>query len=862
MASLSDARFSLPDPNVVIPQVQSGIKTSTASAIKAFGQIGGEARKGFLEGALLNDLQETGDIINTINQGDEAIRGAVKEGTIDPTSKRFQSLAAATQQGKISQQRASLEAEVLLRESISKAPGFADHFRQTAKEVLGFDASSASLNSLFLSGPDTAKTAPLTQEQKDMQQAEAMFKGGAVDSAEQGFRLIQQDRANQLRENVQASAIADGRVQAGKIAVEGANRVSDRLNQVMVGAMHQIETAGGVDDIEAFRGAVFSVRDQVKSKIENEMANSQTHVYSPEEYNQVRARVDQQAESYIQLLENQDLTAILSKNRTRLADLVEIAGVQLAPDLAVLAPFGETVVRSYMDMMTISGGDPRKMEELMKADPTKAFVGGLVLDAASISKGLKATADGSVGSLLESGTADPDTVKAVLVDQANGVAAGKDSDIPIGKLIQGLSDADMPKTAVSLVAKAPRAAFTEQSEQERQVTVQNFTRTQDQQVQSLQSALAANDEFQLGHDGTDFVVVDRQGRSLQELEPFAPQTFANEEAQRTFTNQARARSAGVTDALNYINSTLTPVMSDTRWAAQLGHDDGNAWASNLINTVNLGALANDVGDINNPVLSNLGLREQGALRSAFRAGDVDRAMEILAGIQDTGLNQQVAGVSSGTDLTGVSQNLRTNLDTVQYQGNPIVPGLTREVQNVAQFEGIHDPADETWDGKTVGYGLDLDTNPRAADILEQHGLTGKTRKQQAEYFRDNPAEAAAVLQQEVAAHKAELIEAIPEVEKLGEVQQEVMANLAYNMGVTNIKGFTEMVKAIKKTDPAGIQKELLTTTGKDGTVRLTKWVSDVGAKRAGTLAWAIANDAWPTDEQAEQAADMLRERGA
>ena len=846
MASLSDARFSLPDASVAVHQATAGVDNTLASSIKAFGDIGGEAFKGHLEGSLLNDLQDTGNIINTINAGDDAIRSAVKQGNIDPTSKRFQSLAAATSQGKISQQRATIEAEVLLRESIAKAPGFADEFRKTAREVLGFDPSSASLNSLFLSGPDAAKIGPLTQEQKDLQQADAMFKGGAVESIEQGFKLIQQDRANQLRENIQAGQIADGRVNAGKISVEGANRVTDRLNQVMISAFSQVQNQGGIEDIEAFRGAVLSVRDQVKSKIENEMAASQTHIYSPEEYNQVRSRIDEQAQAYVELLNNQDMTAILAKNRSRLADLVEIAGVQLAPDLAVLAPFGETVVRAYMDMMTIAGDDPVLLEELMRGDPTKAFVGNLVLDAASISASLKGVAEGNLGNLVEQGAVDEETAKAIVLDQANGIAAGKEGGIDMAKVIQGLTEVDMPKTAVSLVSQKPREAFNQMDEKGRAVTVQNFTRTQDQQVSSLQRALAnTNGQFTLGFKGGEFVVVDSDGRSLREIDSTAPITFSSEENRVEFTNRTLARSAGVEDALAYVNETLSPIMGDTRWSQLVGFENGNEWAQTLINQVNIGSLAASVGSADNQIVNQLGLREQGRLRAAFQAGDVTRAIEILSSVEGTGVGEAApASFNTQVDLTGVPQPLNRSGGGFEaprvgrVHGNPIPSGVQTELEvDLADLEGLHNPEVGTWDGKTVGYGRDLETRPLKPEDYAIIGLEkGASNEEIAIALRDNPEAALKLLQKDIADTEAALVKKAPWVSDLDPVRKDAILGLAYNVGTEGVLGFTEMVKnlqtGIESGDYRAAARELVWNTDKDGNRTPTKWVTQVGEARA------------------------------
>lgn len=866
MVSLTQSRFGLEAPRASAPQQFAGPDTTTASAIQAFGEIGGDAYRGYREGQLLNELQDTGNMIATINAGTDAIRDAVKQGNIDPTSKRFQQLAAATQQGKISQQRASIEAEVILRESIARAPGFADNFRQTAREVLGFDPSSATLGTLFGSGPDANKTKPLTQMDKDMQQAEAMVAGGAFRSPEAAFQAIQQERAAGIRQRINTAKIQGGNLNAGQVAVEGATRARDSMNNVMIGAFAQVGQAGGVVDIEQMRGALMSQADQIKSQIEGEMAQSEAYRYTPEHYNQVRQRIDEQRDSYIQILDNQDLTKVLSTRTDRMNDLMEQMGVKAAPHLAMLTHFPEAVQEAVIDMMIQSGGDPRIAQEMAAADPRVAFSADVMTDVMSIAPAMTALVDGTLETLIQSGGVDKKTVQGVAQSQGAAYVDGHPSAVDIGKIFKGLKDADLPKTSLDMIAKASNRAYTDLSEEDRQVVAQDINIETSRQMSAVNRTLqsAQGQGFRLAwDDNKGFTIVDTLGRSPREvLGPFAPTGFISPEAEQDFiqrNSEMTAEFLGVQEALGFVNKSLVPIMKDQRWAKAVGYEDGNQWATDQINKMNLSALAPEV-EQGGPILESMDMATQAEFRKAFRNGDLQTALKIMSNVDASRVGDQgVQAFQTGGNLTGVPfQAQQTAADLPAYQGNQLVPGLTREAQAVAQFEGAHDPADPNWDGKTVGYGLDLETNPRAKAIIDELGLKGQSNEQIAQYFQDNPEVAVEMLNREVALHKEELIKKIPEIGQLDDVRQETMANLAYNLGVTKLSGFKNMVQAIKDGDFKKARRELITTTGKDGTVRLTKWVKDVKAKRAATLALALQTGQWPSEEQVAQVEAMIQ----
>jgi lysozyme len=800
MASLSEGRFQLPDANTAVSRVTAPVDTTVASSIKAFGDLGGQARQGHLEGQLLNNLQETGDIINTINAGTDAIRDAVRKKQIDPTSKRFQALAAATTQGKISQGRASIEAEVLLRESISKAPGFADQFRATAREVLGFDPSSASLNSLFLSGPDTGKTQPLTEEQKDLQKAQAMFNGGAVASVEDGFKLIQQDRADKLREGITGARIQKGQLNAGKVAVEGANRATSAFNGVMQGAFAQIATVGGIDDIEVFKAAILSSSDIVKSKIENEMAASEDFSYTPEHFNQVRQRIDEQREAYIEILDNQDLTNVLAKNRDRLADLVEIAGVSLAPDLAILSNLGEPAQQAYMDLMVLSGGDPRLMQELMAADPRKAFVGGLIMQARDIAPSFKAMADGNLGALVAEGRIDQQTAAAVAVDQANAVVDGKPTAVDIGKVFEGLSDTEMPKTGLDMVAKTAGRSFMEMSEPQRAKVSQQHSSVSAQQFREVNLALqnATVQGLQLSFRGGKFVIVDPQGRPSADLIGFTQPPSGNADADDQFISSALGNELDVADTLRYINGSLVPIMQDQRWAATAGFANGQEWAEGMINKINLSSLAPEVAQ-GGPILESMGIQDQVAFRKAWSDGDINKAITLMSGVAKSGVGEaEVGGFRTQVNQAGIAQPLIRD-----GKGQPVDPGSApQEVspdETTLGFEGFRptvytDPAGF----QTIGYGHNLEANPLTSEFKARIGIDPATPDEQ---ITLSPEQAQELYSDDIKEVIPEVVKLVPDFKILRRGAQKTIIDLGFNVGTESLAGFKKMLKALKGNPP-------------------------------------------------------------
>jgi lysozyme len=596
MALLSEARFGVQDPTVQSPDnrlIPRG-STTTAQAIEAFGDIGGQIRQGMLKGELKNEIEESANIISSINAGYPQLQKDIESGRIDDQSEKFYRLSLATEQGKISQQRAQLEAEVLLRSSIAKAPGFADQFRQVARDTLGFDPTGAALNSLFLSGPSGNE--PLTQEQKDIEQAQAMVAGGAVTSVAAGVKLINEARVSELRQTTTAAAIRRGELQAGRVAVEGAQRISEAASGVMLQAFQQIRTTGGVQDIESLRGSLLAISQQETMKLEREMAESAEYQYTPEAYNQVRARAEEMTNSFLTLLDNQDTLKILTRDQQMIEAVSAIGLHEIAPHLAILSGLGESAVTSYIELLTLSKGDERVRQELIKRDPRYKWVAGVDVDASGLADAVQALASKSLSARVQTGQIPKDTADTVLRDAATRAGDGRVTPEEFDNIVTEVFRAGRQREALSVLAKNP-ASHANLSPEARQVAAENINQTTLNQASSIAAGLR-NAGFELQFDGRKFNVVDPRGRSLTQLDPLSDMggrisNLPGMPGRPNYESDRLANKAGVKEAVDLLNGQLVPIMENVQWANEAGFGNMQQWARSVANQTNSSVFAGD-----------------------------------------------------------------------------------------------------------------------------------------------------------------------------------------------------------------------------------------------------------------------------
>jgi len=822
MVSLSEGRFGLAGPGKTANgQLFGGVDTSTAQAIQSFGGIAGQAYQGHIQGKLLNEFQQTANEIGTINAGQAAIQDAVRSGNIDPTSQRFQRLAAATDQGKISQQRARIESEVILREAISQNPGFGDVFREEARSALGFDPSNSSLQQLLMSGPDASKTAPLTESQKDMQTAESLVAGGAFASTEEAFKQIQRNKAAELQESIDKADIQTGKMSVGKVAVSAANRATNKFNGIMLGALAQVNSAGGVRDVEQFKAGINAQAELMKSQIENEMANS-GRSYGMEEYNQVRARIDEQAASYNTLLDNQDSNILLARRLTELTTLTETKAIEIAPALALLTHMPLAVQESAFDLMLLAGDDQNIIDELIAQDPRKAFAQNLALDLKSVGASITAMDDGTLKGLLDSRTIDPETAKAVTKNAAHDVIDGKET-LDIAKVYEGLKDTDLPITALDMVSKTASRSFTDMPAQQRARVAEDIGTASAQQMMTINRVLsgAQGQGLKLAFSDGQFRLQDTTGRSARELiGGFAPSGFISPEAEADYiarNSGSVAANFGLEEAIDLMNDTIVPIMQDQRWAAQAGYANGRDWAVNMVNSVNVSSLRQEV-EQGGPILESLGMGDQAAFRKAWRSGDLQTAIGILTNVADAGLQDgsNINAFQTADNLTGVPFQEQ---QTAQPATDPLAETRAAEGSRASVYP---DPGGIP----TIGYGHNLKANPLTPEIKQQLGLDPNIADEDLVLTQDQQVQ---LLSIDAARELPVVVKAIPGFQDLDQRRKVALADMAINLGGTGVKGFTRMVDAINSGDFNTAADELLDSAYARGWVRNTDtgdWIRD------------------------------------
>ena len=111
--------------------------------------------------------------------------------------------------------------------------------------------------------------------------------------------------------------------------------------------------------------------------------------------------------------------------------------------------------------------------------------------------------------------------------------------------------------------------------------------------------------------------------------------------------------------------------------------------------------------------------------------------------------------------------------------------------------------------KTIGYGYNLSANPLKLSSLELY---------HAQLVGMGEHEADRLLKLMIAKITDQLEEALPVINRLDTVRQDVLINMTYNMGLVGLLKFKKMIVALEKKDYRTASIEMLDS----------KWKDDVG----------------------------------
>lgn len=681
----SDARTFTQSPSVATGFNRAGPDLATSTAIQAFGELGGEFRLGQVEGQLEKELGEQGVIIATINDPDtrELIGPREEdgvplldfsisdpEGIIDQTSMEYKRIAISLDQGKISQQRGRIEAEVVLRRAISRAPGFAPQLRQLAQDRLGFNASSAALNQLFLSGPGPSSGA-LTLAQRDLEKAQQRVLTGHAINVDQGLEQVVNQRVSAGQMAKIQLDIQRGKLKATRLAVEVNNVAQLAMSTPMSDAMAEMTRLGldGVPagSLEAYKNAIRSSAISVWQATQAGMLlGGKDFAYDNESYKIVQDGINDIRDANIAILEDASLMKILSNKRSTLEDLLAIKAIKLAPELFVIKSLmGDNGIQSYIEMMRWVNGDDRQLKQLITVHPEYGYLLDLVIEARDVKPALLKISGKSERDLIP-GAEEPDVPKETLEIVGKKVAldimTGRSDPELIDAVASNLIGMGLTNTSMSMLANTPNSHKFAKPEH-MQLYKDTFTDGVELVSNKIGIAIAGTNWALAQDPQTEkFMLIDRQGRqpsaftqfvrsqpASQNLSPFSG-GHLREKAKRlgidTTPGPNVDRPSGIAvEELKALNDMYLPLMNDVAWRNEFDEVNFKAWFNKVTTNTNQRAieleLANPDEDdfIGNPDLgttnlTSLDFTQQARLNNALKIGNQD---EIFAVLEEAGM---------------------------------------------------------------------------------------------------------------------------------------------------------------------------------------------------------------------------------
>lgn len=660
-----DARAAVPQPVVNLPLQRAPVDQTAATAVGAFGVLGGEFRKGLLENELETNFQETGNIIQTLNDDRTVITrrfdGSVDidisqsdpHGDIDKASAAFQSITLGLDQGKISQERAAIEAEVILRKSIARAPAFADTFRKRAQEILGFNASGATMEALFLSGPSASNS--LTQADRDNIEANQLVKTGHFDTFEQALKAIVGKRAFEYNEAINKQQILFGDTSAAKVINKSGISAQRRLNPIMNDAFAQIAQTGFISNIDDFKQRFDILKDNIKDEYTQIMLQSKLS-YKPEHYDAMRAEVDRAVDANFGILQNKEISAVLTKRRDVLQRLMELDSFRLGEDLLFIGQFGPAMLDAYIEFMAQANGDPQTRERLMKENSLYNTIGEL-LDSRKIAPTFVAIREEQLRTQIDNPNSivDEETAKEVVKYNAIKHLSGSGDPITIDADIKALSDLDLPNMMLSLVGNTDYSYASTTPRGKATVTAE--WKAANKAVRQPLGRIITNSNSLLGFNaetGKFELQLRQPGLQIKTSEAELATQFAGGAplTPRELERFQRAKEPGP-DAqaeLEILNDVILPAMKDVNWRNDFGEPDPEAWADRLIVEVNSFALneeriAGRLGETGVPgSLRNLTLDQQTRIQTALQSGNEGQVFDTLEEMGLGKFNQTTEGL--------------------------------------------------------------------------------------------------------------------------------------------------------------------------------------------------------------------------
>lgn len=374
MANFNAARAAIPAEIAVDDRsIRQGVENRTpGQAVKAFGALGGEIRKGLIKNELTRDLQNLSLEVNALNEAVPGENGEVDlsqqdpDGTLKDASNGTERLKRARLQGKLSLNQVALEGEALLRKAVAKAPGFEPELRQLVADAVGFDVTGAATRTFFGNGRPDAARGPLTPLEKRIQDSVAL-------AASSGGRMDQQTAFEFLGAKEIAAgqqAIDNQKLQAGRIkTAEYAHNAGVNLqNDGMALIFSMLDDEGNIQEGRDARFEIKRLTQRYQAMASSNAVENGT--IGPDSMQFLETHFTSMQNSLLEMVEDKDFMNVLADNMEVLVNQAVVDVEEVLPGLRrINLAFGSEATAQFMRQLASLHNSPEAIQREEENDP-------------------------------------------------------------------------------------------------------------------------------------------------------------------------------------------------------------------------------------------------------------------------------------------------------------------------------------------------------------------------------------------------------------------------------------------------------------------------------------------------------------
>ncbi len=576
MPTFSQARANVKNIPVQAVNAPGVPSTAAGQAITAFGEIGGAARKGQVTADLQSEAEDLSLAFNALNAKETVvtpdgvdISEADPDGLIDTSTEGFRRLSLKREQGILSENQVALEGEVLLRQAITRAPGFEPELRRIAADAVGFDVTGAATRTFF--GLGRVSSRAKTPLEIATLEAEKFVELLPEVSMETALRVIAKSEFGALTKALNDQDLASNRITANQYGQEeGANFESD--------AMTMIGLARGPNgEIADFDALSFELQKKHREYQNRAFLNTNKN-----------GRIDNAARSDITeilkesldgvlaIAESADALKILARNADAAVNSITLDSNTMFRGFAMVkATVGDRALEQMLRFLRISQNNPETIANFRRDNP--GFDAAMkimeAVEQKSLAELIVEVYLGNVGNVPPERLAELQAAAQIIAEQGYKDRDEGDASAGVGTQF----DTGMSRMPMSQAARRPNG-YSLLDEKTQGKFLAKWQPTLIQTQTQITSQLKAASQGILYNIDTERFEVVRDNP----ISPFLPQHRPR--GGPGFQSPLAAR-----DEVMFLNEVMLGVQkNDPKFMVDSGIDDYNVWGLAVANAINDG----------------------------------------------------------------------------------------------------------------------------------------------------------------------------------------------------------------------------------------------------------------------------------